>query len=205
MTTNDRLADQWLAIRQRLLVIAALCSIMIVVHLLSWIISPIRGLGIHPRDAASAWMIATAPFVHADWGHLANNLVSFAVMGLICLRHGVRHFTLASLIIIGLGGALVWLFGRSAIHIGASGWIFGLWSLAIVEAWFDRSPRTIAISLAVFFFYGGMAWGVLPVQPGVSFESHLFGALAGVVAAYALHRRTPQAAPPFSAGSKFWT
>lgn len=171
------------------MVIGGICAAMVAVHVAGWVIPPIRALGIHPRDPQSVWMIVTAPFIHADLAHLGNNLLAFAVLAGVATVRGVRHFLLASLIIIGLGGGLVWLLGRNAIHIGASGWIFGLWSLAIVEAWFDRSPPAIVISVAVLFFYGGMAWGVLPMQPGVSFESHLFGAIAGVVAAYRLRRR----------------
>jgi membrane associated rhomboid family serine protease len=204
MMKSQRLADNWPAVRQRLLIIAALCAAMVLVHLFSWVIWPIRTLGIHPRDPGSAWMIVTAPFVHGDLGHLGNNLAAFAILSAIAMVRGVGHYLRASLIIILLGGALVWLFGRSAVHIGASGWIFGLWSLVIVEAWFDRSPRAIAISLAVLFFYGSMAWGVLPMQAGVSFESHLFGALAGVAAAYWLHRPQLRATAPAPAGPKFW-
>ncbi len=78
---------------------------------------------------------------------------------------------------------MVWLFARPAIHIGASGWIFGLWSLTIAMAWFDRRFINIVIAVFVIFFYGGMFYGVLPGRPGVSFESHLFGAVAGVICA----------------------
>lgn len=204
LTRTQGWAAHWSDVRQRLLIIVGLCAAMVIVHILSWVITPIRTLGIHPRDAGSIWTIATAPFVHGDWSHLGNNLAAFVVLGAMATLRGVRHFILASLIIIGIGGGLVWLFGRSAIHIGASGWIFGLWSLAIVEAWFDRSPRAIVISVAVLFLYGGMVWGVLPTQPGVSFESHLFGVLAGAFAAYALRRPTPHSVLPKAVGPKFW-
>jgi membrane associated rhomboid family serine protease len=110
----------------------------------------------------------------------------------------------ASAVIILLGGALVWLFARPGDHIGASGWIFGLWSLVIALAWFDRSPRNIAIALAVVFFYGGMVFGVLPTQ-GVSFESHLFGAIAGVFAAFTLSNKPREVALPGRTGElQFW-
>ena len=81
-------------------------------------------------------------------------------------------------------GLLVWLFARNALHIGASGWIFGLWSLCIATAWYDRKFINILIALLVVFLYGGMLFGVLPNDPRISFESHFFGAIAGVVCAF---------------------
>ena len=76
----------------------------------------------------------------------------------------------------------------------------------IALAWFDRSWRNIAISLAVVFFYGGMVVGVLPIDGQVSFESHLFGALSGVITAAILSREPRQVAAPHSGGElKFWS
>lgn len=194
---------------QRALLLATLCVAMVIVQAASWVSGgPFASLGIHPRDTGSLWTIATAPFAHGSFGHLANNLVAFVVLGGLALVRGLRHFLLSSLVIIIVGGGLTWLLGRSASHIGASGWIFGLWALVIAEAWFDRSPRTIAISLVVLFAYGGMAWGVLPMERGVSFESHLFGALAGGLAAWWMLRGQATArvasAPPPSGSPKFW-
>lgn len=182
---------------------------MIGAHLVNSLLGGgLNGFGIHPREIGSAYTIATAPFLHGDFGHLGNNLVSFAVLAGLCLyNNGARYFLKASALIIVLGGALVWLLGRGSIHIGASGWIFGLWSLAIAQAWYDRSPRNFAIAASVAVFYGGMIFGVLPGQAGISFESHLFGALAGVVAASVLARKSDIVVmPPVRDGElKFWS
>lgn len=162
--------------------------------------------GIEPRDVGGAYTIATAPFIHADIAHLVSNLAAFAVLGSLVLLQGLRYFVKASAVIILLGGALVWLLGRPGDHIGASGWIFGLWSLVIALAWFDRSPRNVAIALAVVFFYGGMVFGVLPTQGYISFESHLFGAIAGVFAAFTLSKKPAVeiVAPVRQNELKFW-
>jgi membrane associated rhomboid family serine protease len=167
----------------------------------------LRSFGIHPRELDSLYTIFTAPWLHGDFGHLGGNLVLLVIFGALCLLNGVRYFCLASLLIITIGGALLWVFGRDANHIGASGWIFGLWSLTIALAWFDRSIRNIAISLGVVFFYGGLAFGVLPMQAHVSFEGHFFGALAGVVAAFALSKQRDRLTAPTSAKGelKFWS
>jgi membrane associated rhomboid family serine protease len=175
---------------QRISVLAAICAAMVGVHLIDIpLLGALKSFGIHPREIGSAYTIITAPFLHSNFGHLFGNLSAFIVLAALCLLNGVRYFLKASALIIGIGGALVWLFARGSVHIGASGWIFGLWSLAIVQAWFDRSYRNIVIALGVLLVYGGMVFGMLPQGGNISFESHLFGAIAGGVAAWAMARR----------------
>jgi membrane associated rhomboid family serine protease len=186
--------------------IAGVGAAMIAVHVVNLFTGGyLSNFGIEPRQIGGAYTIATAPFIHSDIAHLGNNLVAFVVLGSLVLLQGLRYFVKASALIIGLGGALVWLFARPGDHIGASGWIFGLWSLVIALAWFDRSPRNIAIALAVVFFYGGMVFGVLPTQGYISFESHLFGAIAGVFAAFTLSKKPVEIIPEVRTGElKFW-
>lgn len=170
--------------------IAGLSAAMVVVHVVNFFTGGyLSTFGIEPREIGSAYSIATAPWLHANIAHLGSNLAAFVVLGSLVLFQGLRYFVKASALIILLGGALVWLFARDATHIGASGWVFGLWSLVIALAWFDRSPRNIAIALAVVFFYGGMVFGVLPTAGYISFESHLFGAIAGIFAAFTLSKK----------------
>jgi membrane associated rhomboid family serine protease len=192
---------------QRISVLAAICAAMIGVHLIDIpLLGALKSFGIHPREIGSAYTIITAPFLHSNFGHLFGNLSAFVVLAALCLLNGVRYFMKASALIIGIGGALVWLFARGSVHIGASGWIFGLWSLAMAQAWYDRSYRNALIAIGVAFVYGGMIYGVLPTQSGISFESHLFGAIAGVVAAYTLSRKPPQQVvlTPQTGELKFW-
>ncbi len=169
-------------------VIFKLCFLMVFVYLVNLLIDyRLLFFGIRPGDPASLPNIFLAPWLHGSWGHLINNLVGFAVFSALCILRGTKFFAQSSLIIITVTGLLVWAFGRSgAIHIGASGWIFGLWSLSIAIACFHRSVLNILIALFVAFVYGGMIWGVLPSNPHISFESHLFGAISGVLAAYML-------------------
>ena len=156
--------------------IAGISAAMIAVHVVNLFTGGyLSNFGIEPRQIGDAYTIASAPFIHSDVAHLGSNLAAFVMLGSLVLLQGLRYFVKASAMIILLGGALVWLLGRPGDHIGASGWIFGLWSLVIALAWFDRSPRNIAIALAVVFFYGGMVFGILPTQGYISFESHLFG------------------------------
>ena len=140
--------------------------------------------GIEPRVIESLPHIYLMPFLHSSLQHLSNNLIGFTIFSLLCLMRSVRLYLWSSFFIITVSGLLVWLFGRPAVHIGASGWIFGLWSLSIMLALFDRSVLNIVIALAVVFLYGGMIYGIFPNNPGVSFEAHLFGAFAGAMAAW---------------------
>ena len=188
--------------------IAGTSAAMVAVHVVNFFTGGyLSTFGIEPREIESAYTIATAPWLHANIGHLGSNLAAFVVLGSLVLLQGLRYFVKASALIILLGGALVWLFGRDATHIGASGWIFGLWSLVIALAWFDRSPRNIAIALAVVFFYGGMVFGVLPTAGYISFESHLFGAIAGIFAAFTLSKKPAVeiVAPARQNELKFWS
>lgn len=157
---------------------------MVLVHVVNWFLPiDLRFFGIYPRHLPSLPFVFTAPFLHASWGHLASNVIGFVLFSALCMLHGRKRYIQVSLTIVGVGGLLVWIFARQNVHIGASGWVFGLWAYSIAIAWFDRSFFNIVIAIAVAIFYGGMVFGVLPSNPYVSFESHLFGALAGVLAA----------------------
>lgn len=148
----------------------------------------LNSYGIEPREIGSIYTIFIAPWLHGDFTHLGNNMLAIVVFGFLCLLNGRRYFLVASFMIIAITGILVWLFARDALHIGASGWIFGLWSLIIALGWIERSFRNIVIALGVVFFYGGMVFGILPTAGFVSFESHLFGAIAGIITAIFLER-----------------
>lgn len=192
---------------QRAGLLAAICAAMTAIHLVDLLLGGLlNNFGIHPRDPASVWTIVTSPWLHSDWGHLGSNLATFVVLGALNLLNGIRYFVKASAVIIVIGGALEWLLARDGNHIGASGWIFGLWTLVIAQAWYDRRWPNIAIAIGVLVFYGSMALGVLPLQGGVSFESHFFGAIAGLFAAKALSRPQAIEARPAERASelKFW-
>ncbi|GAB5488990.1 MAG: rhomboid family intramembrane serine protease [Parasphingorhabdus sp.] len=174
---------------ERLKVIVILCGLLVAIHFANLVSDGyLNSYGIEPREIESIYTIFTAPWLHSDFTHLGNNMLAIVVFSFLCLLNGRRYFLVASFLIIAITGILVWLFARDAMHIGASGWIFGLWSLIIALGWIERSFRNIVIALGVVFFYGGMVVGVLPTHGFVSFESHLFGAIAGVITAIFLER-----------------
>jgi membrane associated rhomboid family serine protease len=152
--------------------------------------------GILPRMLDGLSGVVWAPLLHDDWAHLAANTLPFFVLGFLALANGLRQFVVVTATIWVLGGLAVWLVGPSGTnHIGASGLIFGWLAFVLVRGFYARSAAQITLAVMLFLFWGGMLWGVLPGQPGVSWQGHLFGALAGVVAARTVARADRGAVP----------
>lgn len=134
--------------------------------------------GLIPRQVGALPGVLLAPWLHGGWLHLFGNLSGFMVLGSLAVLESRRDFIRASLFIIVASGLLVWLFGREGIHVGSSGWLFGLWGLLLGRAWFRRSFADLLLAALALLLYGGFFYGLLP-QQGVSFEYHLAGALCG--------------------------
>jgi membrane associated rhomboid family serine protease len=141
-------------------------------------------LAVVPRQASGLFGIVTAPFVHANAAHLAANLPPFIVLGALVLRRNETQFIEVAATIALAQGALLWLFGRNAAHVGMSGVIFGFLGYLLATAWFTRTASDLLIAGGVLLFYGGMLAGVKPVRDGTSWEGHLFGLLAGLARAW---------------------
>ncbi|MCQ4294613.1 rhomboid family intramembrane serine protease [Pseudomonas stutzeri] len=136
--------------------------------------------GLVPRQVQALPGILIAPWLHGGWAHLLSNLSGLMILGSLVLLRSQSDFVLASIFIIVGSGGLVWCFGRTGVHIGASGWLFGFWGLLLARAWIDRSLLDLLLAGLVFIFYGGWLFGLLP-RDGVSFEYHLAGASCGVL------------------------
>ena len=149
-----------------------------------------------PRDFGSLPGIIGMPFVHGSWWHLISNTMPLLILGGMVLFRGVRYFGAVTFMIMLLGGILLWCFGRNAAHIGASGLAFGYLGFLVTRGFYERSWQSIGVAALVVFLYGGMIFGVVPRDDGVSWEAHLFGLLAGMVVArvaFGLERRRQQA------------
>jgi membrane associated rhomboid family serine protease len=148
--------------------------------------SSLQQYGLRPRALDGLIGIFTMPFLHGNWDHLASNTVPLAIFGTLVLLRGIERFLAITAVIVVFSGSAVWLVARSSIHIGASGLIFGYLGYLMSIGFWERKLGPILLSLVIGFLYGGMLWGVLPGQPGVSWEGHLFGFLGGVLAAWRL-------------------
>ena len=150
-------------------------------------ISFLDSFGIRPRTLSGIPGIFLAPFLHQNFEHLSGNTLHLLGLSLILAFTGMRRFLAASLIIIVVTGSAVWLFGRKdAIHLGASGIVFGYLGFLLVKGFIEKRARWIAVSIVTAFFYGGMMYGLLPNKASVSWESHFFGFLSGILAAYVM-------------------
>ena len=146
-------------------------------------------LGIMPRTRAGLRGLMLAPFLHAGVAHLASNTVGFVLLGGMVLLRRETDFRVVTAFGIVLGGLGTWLFGRSVVHIGASGVIFAYLGYLLFTGFFERRLGAILLSVAVAVGWGSLVFGVLPRQPGISWEGHLFGLIAGVCAAWVLAAR----------------
>ncbi len=158
------------------------------VQLLNWGLGLEPGrFGVRPREFAGLPGILLAPLLHGGFPHLFANSVPLLVLGagMLYLYPGSALKVLPAVY---LGpGVVVWLFARApSTHVGASGLVYGLFSYILVSGLIRRDRRAIAASLLVCFLYGTLVWGVLPIRPGVSWETHLSAALIGFVLAIAL-------------------
>jgi len=166
--------------------------------------------GIRPLETDGLWGIVFAPLLHSNWQHLIANTGPALVLGFLMTLAGLSRFIYATAMIWILGGFGTWLIGNAGAppgvetnHIGASGLIFGWLTFLVVFGFFTRKVWEIVVGIVVLVVYGSVLLGVLPGTFGVSWQGHLCGAIAGVVAAYLLagperkarERRKGRAAP----------
>lgn len=176
--------------RHRLLPVLVLVGLMWVLEIIDLILPlDLDQLGIRPRDGGHLVGIVLSPFLHLGLGHLIANTLSLLVLGAL-LALTTRHLWVVTGLVVLLGGLGVWLFGGSGtVHIGASGVVYGYAAFLAVYGFVARRFGSAAVGLLVVVLYGSLLWGVLPLRAGVSWQAHLFGALAGIAIAVWLGRR----------------
>lgn len=147
-------------------------------------------LGLAPRDVTGLPGVALMPMLHGSLDHAATNTPPVLVLGgLVAVTAGRLALTATVAVVLG-GGVLVWILGRDAVHVGASGLIFGWLGFLLARGLVDRRLVPMVVAAGVALVYGAMVWGVLPSRPGVSWESHLAGFVAGICTAVLTRPRT---------------
>ena len=156
------------------------------IHFLNIILPwELRTLGLSPRTLHGLWGILFAPFLHANLAHLMSNSIPLLVLGLAFLSLYRQHLVDAFIIILLTQGIGVWIFGRVAVHFGASGLVYGLITYLIIFGVLRKKPVSICLAVAVAIYYGGtLLLGILPIYRFISWEGHLFGAIGGILAAF---------------------
>jgi len=165
---------------------------MWVVFLLSLILNEdFSRLGLLPRNLIGLLGIITSPLIHADFSHLISNTIPLVILGWIIFSFYRKVAVLLFIFIYMMTGLFVWIFARPVFHIGASGVVYGFVSFLFFSGIFRRDNTSIALALVITFLYGGLVWGMIPGWKGISWESHLFGAVTGLIAAYMFRNIDP--------------
>ncbi len=158
------------------------------IHLISYLLNiESYRYGVYPRTLEGLKGILTAPLIHGSWNHLFSNTLPLLVLGFVIFSTYPQISKRAIPWIYFLTGFWVWAAARPVYHIGASGIVYGLASFLFFIGVFRWDKKSIAVALFVAFLYGGLIWGIFPLWPGISWESHLFGGVAGFVTAFGFY------------------
>ncbi len=156
---------------------------------------PLENLGLVPRTLRGLTGIVAMPFLHGDFKHLLGNTIPLAVTMLLMAGSRANSGAIVAIIAL-LCGVGLWAFGRTALHIGASGVVFGLITFHVFAGIFEKRLQSVLIAVVVGLLYAStLLQGVVPFQPGVSWEGHLIGALSGALVASMVSRNLKDSAP----------
>ena len=165
--------------KQIFVLLAIMLLLEVLNHLSNYALTNLGGL--IPRDPYRLYAVFTAPLLHGSAQHFLVNSISFAILGcLICLQDR-RLFIKLSFFCAFFAGLGVWLVGRNSIHVGSSLLIFSYFGFLLASGWYAKNWKSFFLAIVVFIFFGGMFFGLLPTKEFISWESHLFGFIAGIV------------------------
>lgn len=161
------------------LFVGSIWLVSLVGFLFSW------RMGVVPRSFGGLLGVATAPWFHANLAHLLSNTIPLIVLGWLVVLPRPADFWVAFWGSLLGAGAVAWLLGSSGtVHIGASGLVFGFFGYILARGLYTRRFVDVALAIGTAAVYGlSMVIGLLPLFPGVSWQSHLGGAIGGVLAA----------------------
>jgi len=152
---------------------------------------PLYRLGVYPGELQGLPGILFAPLVHGSWSHLVSNSFALLLLG-SALLYGYPRAARPVLVLVWIGSGLgTWLFARHSYHIGASGLTHGIMFFIFTTGILRGDKLSVALSMIVFFLFGGMVWSIFPQEPGISYETHFFGAACGILAAFLFRNRDP--------------
>jgi len=145
--------------------------------------------GLRPRDGMGLLGLVTTPLLHAHLAHIASNTVPLFIGGVAMLfLYPTSALKAVPMMYVG-SAAIAWVFARPSLHIGASGLIYGILAFVFVSGILKRDLRSVGVSLMVWFLYGSMVWGALPVNGSTSWELHASGMIMGVILAFVFRGR----------------
>lgn len=181
-------------VREELVGVLIFVGAIWVAFLVNWIIPfDFNAFGVTPRSLQGIFGIICMPFLHADFNHLISNTLPLVVLLVLLSGSKANSWAIVAYIVL-IGGSLLWLFGRSSTHVGASGLIYGLSAFLMVSGILERRLIPLIIAIVVGIMYGGtLLSGVVPkLDSHISWEGHLLGAVAGGLVAFMTTRKEKQ-------------
>ena len=179
------------SIKRDLVGVAIFIGVIWIVFALD-IFLPLERLGLVPRTWGGLSGIIAMPFLHGDFKHLLGNSIPLAVTMMLLAGSRANSSAIVAIIAL-LSGIGLWLFGRTALHIGASGLVFGLIAFHVFAGIFEKRLQSVVLSVVVGLLYAStILQGIVPFQRGVSWEGHLIGAITGAFVALVVSRTLKQ-------------
>jgi membrane associated rhomboid family serine protease len=159
--------------------------VLYAVHVVNWLSGyRLNAFGIYPRKFSGLRGIIFSPFLHANFNHLFFNSIPLFILVSFVLLNGMHAFVCVTITIMVLSGVAVWLVGRPAYHIGASGVIMGYWGYLLLYAYEHTTVISVALAVVCIYYFGGLIFNLFPTKVKSSWEAHFFGFLSGLAAAY---------------------
>ncbi|GLW87428.1 rhomboid family intramembrane serine protease [Actinokineospora globicatena] len=171
---------------QALIVVGGFAALLYLIEFVDAVLpADLDQFGIIARDSSGLDGILWAPLLHAGWAHLVSNTLPLLVLAFLAMANGLAQWVAVTATIWLVSGVGVWLTGDGGtVTVGASGLCFGWLLFLLVRGLFTRSVLHIALALVLLGYWGTMLFGVLPGDPRISWQGHLFGALGGILAAW---------------------
>jgi membrane associated rhomboid family serine protease len=171
--------------RQAAIVVGGLTVLLYLIELIDVVLpTNLDRFGIQPRTVSGLDGILWAPLLHHGWSHLLANTLPVLIFGFLAMSSGLAQWIAVTATIWLVSGAGVWLVGGDGVTVGASGLALGWLTFLLVRGIFTKSFPQLLVAVALFMYWGSTLLGILPGNPGVSWQGHLFGAGAGVLAAW---------------------
>jgi membrane associated rhomboid family serine protease len=171
--------------RQAAIVVGGLTVLLYLIELIDVVLpTNLDRFGIQPRTVSGLDGILWAPLLHHGWGHLLANTLPVLIFGFLAMSSGLAQWIAVTATIWLVSGVGVWLVGGDGVTVGASGLALGWLTFLLVRGIFNKSFPQLLVAVALFMYWGSTLLGILPGNPSVSWQGHLFGAGAGVLAAW---------------------
>ena len=153
--------------------------------------------GVLPRKAEGLPGILTSVFIHGDLDHILSNSLPIFILGIMLFFFYAKIAKQVFVWIWIVSGIWLWIGGRNhndypTYHLGASTLIYGLATFLFFSGILRKHLRLMVVSALVVFLYGSIMWGIFPLKQEISWEGHLFGAIAGVLVAINFRKEGPQ-------------